>query len=248
MNTFRHSGDIGDVLAALPAVRALGGGIMYLEAATYTRVMLTPENWRGLDKILKEQPYISNVLEFPRTFHTTYNLNDFRNRLFKALRMNQCKDKSLVDWQLDQYGIPLNAKDEAWITIKEPIKAAKVVFNRAGAGRSRMHTYHNDRFPWHFVWSKYKDDAVFVGTADEYSVFCGTCGRVPHVPTADLHEAARVIAGCELFVGNQSAPFWLAEGMKKNLVLEVWPEGPNSTIVRKGAVQGYDETVQLPDL
>lgn len=247
MNTFRHAGDRGDVLAAMPAIRALGGGIVLLEAATYTREMLTPENWKGLDKILKDQPYIHDVQEWRRT-PVTFNLNDFRNRLFKAIRMNQCKDKSLVDWQLEQFGIPLNAKDQAWITIKEPIKAAKVVFNRTGAVRNPMHVYHNPRFPWHYVWDKYKDNAVFVGTADEYTVFCATCGKVPHVPTADLYEAARVIAGCDLFVGNQSACFWIAEGMKKNLVLEVWPAGPNSNVFREGAVQGYDENTKLPNL
>lgn len=248
MNTYRMAGDAGDCIACLPAVRALGGGIMYLEAATYTRVMLTPENWRGLDKILKDQSYIHDVREFPRTFHTTYNLNDFRNRLFKALRMNQCKDKSLTDWQLEQFHLPLNAKDEAWITIKEPIKAARVVFNRTGTGRDPHHVYHNPRFPWHFVWEKYKTDAVFVGTKDEHTVFCATCGKVPHHPTADLYEAARVIAGCDLFVGNQSVCFWLAAGMMKSIVLEVWPSGPNCLITRPGMAHGWDENVQLPNL
>lgn len=247
MNTFRHAGDAGDVLSALPAVRALGGGVIHLEAATYTRVMLTPENWRGLDKILKDQPYIHDVVEWKRT-QTTFNLNDFRNRLFKAVRMNQMKDKALCDWQLEQFGLPLTAKDEAWLTIREPIKAARVVFNRAGAGRQRIHTYHNPRFPWHFVWNKYKNDAVFVGTDDEYTVFCATCGKVPHAKTADLYEAARVIAGCELFVGNQSCPFWIAAGLMKRTVLEIWPEGPNSLIFRPGMVHGWDENVALPDI
>lgn len=231
----------------MPAIRALGGGAVYLEASTYTREMLTPENWSGLDKILKEQPYINDVLEW-RNHRVSYNLNDFRSRLFKAVRINIMKDKSLVDWQLEQFGLPLNAKDEAWITIKEPVKAARVIFNRAGAGRQRHQVYQNPRFPWHYVWAKYKDHAAFVGTADEHAVFCATCGRVPHVQTSDLYEAARVIAGCDLFVGNQSCCFWMAEGMKKNLVLEVWPEGPNSNVFRQGAVQGYDENVQLPDL
>lgn len=29
--TFKHSGDLGDIIFALPAVRALGGGILYLD-------------------------------------------------------------------------------------------------------------------------------------------------------------------------------------------------------------------------
>jgi hypothetical protein len=245
--TFRHAGDAGDMIAALPAVRALGGGIFMIEAATYTRVPMMPENWRGIDKVLKEQPYIENVFAWDRRM-TNYNMNDFRVRLGRDIRVGRSKDKSLVDWQLEQYGIPLTAKDNAWLQFSEPIKAARVVFNRTGTDRSRHHVYQNVRFPWHHVWKKYADDAVFIGTPDEHKVFCATCGEVPHYKTKDLHEAGRVIAGCDLFVGNQSCCYWMAEGMKKNLILEVWPDGPNSLSHRDGAVMGWDENIELPEL
>lgn len=247
MNTFRHAGDRGDIIAALPAVRYLGGGILYIEAANYTRERLTPDRWCGLDLLLKEQPYIYDVQEWHG--HTvTHNLNDFRARLFKSVRIGLLRDKSLVDWQLEQYNIPLNAKDDPWLTIKEPIRAARVVFSRSGGDRPKPHVYQNPRFPWHHVWEKYHKDAVFVGTPAEHRLFCATCGKVPHAFTSDLHQAARVIAGADLFVGNQSACFWLAEGLKKRLVLEVWPEGPNANVFREGATQGNDENVKLPDL
>lgn len=208
--------------------------------------MLTPDNWRGLDALIKQQPYISDVREWQRA-QTSFNLNDWRVRHGRALRTGQLKDRPLTDWQLDQYGLPFTERDTAWLTV-EPRKEARVVFNRTGAGRSRHHVYHNPRFPWHLVWQKYGKDAAFVGTEDEYRVFCATCGKVPHIPTKDLYEAAQVISGCDLFIGNQSACFWMAEGMKKNLVLEVWMDGQNSTIVRPGATQGYDENVMLPNL
>lgn len=245
--SFRHAGDAGDIIASLPAVRALGGGVFQIEAATYTRVPMMRENWRGLDRILEAQPYISKVVEWDRRI-TNYNLNDFRARLTRALRVGQGKTKSLVDWQLESFGLPPTCKDEAWITIPDPIKVNRVVFNRTGTDRSKFHVYHNVRFPWHYVWEKYKKDAVFVGTAEEHKVFCATCGVVPYYQTKDLYEAAQVIAGCDLFVGNQSCPYWLAEGMKKNLVLEVWPDGPNSLTDRSGAVMGWDENINLPEL
>jgi hypothetical protein len=248
MITYKHFGDAGDIIASLPAVRALGDGLFYLEASTYTRVMMTPDNWRGIDKVLREQPYILDVREFDRRTIVSYNLNDWRVRHGRAMRSNQSKDKSLVDWQLEQYGIPLTAKDTAWLQFAEPIKAARVVFNRTGTERYRHHVYHNVRFPWHHIWNKYADDAVFIGTPDEHKVFCATCGEVPHYKTKDLHEAARVVAGCELFVGNQSCCYWIAEGLKKNLILEVWPDGPNSLSFRDGAIMGRDENIELPDL
>lgn len=247
MKTFRHAGDRGDLIAGLPAVRALGGGCIFIEAAPYTREMLVPARWCGLDGLLREQPYIADVRQW-KGERVDYNLNDWRARLFRAIANRQHTNKSLCDWQLEQYGLPLTERDAAWLTVKEPILAARVVFNRTGPGRPKHHVYQNPLFPWHLVWEKYHGDAVFIGTDDEYRLFCATCGRVPHYKTTDLHEAARVIAGADLFVGNQSACFWLAEGFKKRLVLEVWIEGPNSLVHRSGATQVFNENAVLPDL
>lgn len=246
MNTYRCAGDAGDCIAALPVVRALGGGIMYLEAATYTRVMLTPENWRGLDLLLLKQPYITDVQPW-RGQPVTHNLNNFRVALGHAMRKGQHKDKSLVDWQLEHFGIPLNAKDEAWLAV-DPIKIARVVINRTGPGRQHHHIYHNPAFPWHYVCEQYRKDAVFIGSDLEHEVFCATCCPVPHAVTSNLLFAAQVIAGADLFIGNQSVCFWIAEGLKKRLILEVWPGGPNSNVYREGAIQVTDHTVSLPVL
>lgn len=246
MKSFLSAGDRGDLLASLPAVKALGGGIYYIQAANYTRERLTPDKWCGLDRILKAQPYISDVQEW-RGERPTFNMNDFRARLDMSLRQNRDRDKLLIAWHCEQFGIPMTAADQPWLTI--PLKrVARVVFNRTGTGRHPRHVYHNPRFPWHLVWQKYKDDAVFVGTSEEYEVFRATCGDVPHEKTADLYEAAQVIAGCDLFVGNQSACFWISAGLFKPIVLEVWPSGPNCSIQRASITLGHDEKVGLPDL
>lgn len=246
MITYSHSGDAGDLIAGLPVIRHLGAGVLYLRASSYTRVMLSPENWRGLDRIIKAQPYIHDVLEW-RNHKVAYNLDDWRARLFKSVRAGKDRDKSLLSWQLEQFGVPESAALEPWIKV-EPKKIARVVFNRTGPGRLPQHTYQNSRFPWHYVWEKYRKNAVFVGLPEEHRIFCATCGAIPHVQTRDLFEVAQVIAGCDLFVGNQSVAFWIAEGLKKRVILEVWMHGQNSNIFRDGAVQGYDETVQLPNL
>jgi hypothetical protein len=41
LKTFLHGGDLGDVIYALPAIRALGGGCLYLSEANYGREPLT---------------------------------------------------------------------------------------------------------------------------------------------------------------------------------------------------------------
>jgi hypothetical protein len=246
MRSFRHAGDLGDVVAGLPVIRFFGGGVLYLESAQYTRVPLVKANWRGLDKILLAQHYITDVREFNGE-PIEFNLNDWRWQLMKSLRMGANDKKSLLAWQLDQYSIPHDQADTPWLQI-EPRKVARVVINRTGTGRERKHVYQNPDFPWHYVWRKYKDDAVFVGTPDEHEAFCASCGAIPMVETKDLYEAAHVISGCDLFIGNQSVCFWLACAMFKPIVLEVWPLGANCLITRPNIVHGWNRGVGLPDL
>jgi hypothetical protein len=50
-------------------------------------------------------------------------------------------------------------------------------------------------------------------------------------------ELARVIAGCKFFIGNQSFPFAVAEGLKVPRALELCFECPN--VIPEGP-QAYD--------
>lgn len=248
MLTFKHSGDVGDIIFFLPVMRAFGGGAMLIEAASYTRQRLTRDNWCGIDKLLLQQPYVKEVREWIPNEQVDYNGCDFRAHMTRSLRMGHGKDKHLAHWMCEAHGVPLSAMDTAWLTVHEPIKEARVVFSRSGPGRDEKFVYQNRRFPWHAVWEKYRSDAVFVGTELEHHAFCAQCGKVPHRKTEDLLEAARVIAGCELFVGNQSCPHALASGFKKRIILEVWPQGPNTIDHRVGVLNVWDENVDLPIL
>lgn len=251
MIAVRHAGDLGDIIYSLPVARALAHGqpiAFLIEAATYTRQELFPPRWCGIDLLLLEQPYIQDVRMFQPGESVNYNLNDFRARLFMALKQGIGRDKHLAHWMCEAHGAPYTCVEPPWLEMKEPIKAARVIFSRAGAGRPSHQVYQNPAFPWHYVWEKYRKDAVFIGTELEHEFFCGTCGRIDHYKTKDLHEAARVIAGCDLFIGNQTATHAIAEGLKKRIVLEVWKEGPNCIIHRPGVVHGWDQWVKLPDL
>jgi hypothetical protein len=251
MMTFKHAGDLGDIILSLPVLRALCHGApsdLVIEPVAYTRQKLTPDKWCGLDELLLRQPYISAVRPFTYGEPISFNLNDFRARLFQSLRAGIGKDKHLSHWMCEAHAVPYACMDTPWLTIEDPIKAARVVFVRAGAGRPQHQVYQNPTFPWHLVWKKYGKEAVFVGTEAEYDIFRVTCGDVPHYKTKGLLEAARVIAGADLFVGNQTATHAIAEGLKKNIVLEVWREGPNVIVHRPGVVHGWNQNVELPDL
>ena len=91
MNTFKHSGDLGDIIYSLPTIRALGGGILYLDPAggesdPYIRAQcvdgktrLNKQTIDFLSPLLKLQPYITDV-RYWNGEKVTYNLDEFRQK------------------------------------------------------------------------------------------------------------------------------------------------------------------------
>lgn len=251
--TFRHAGDLGDIIYSLPVMREIcrangKKGTLCIEAAGYTRQKLTQDRWCGIDELVARQPYVEGVRPYQFGEPVNINLNDFRARLMQHMRSGIGKDVHLTHWMCDTHNIPRTCMDEAWLTIADPIKAARIIISRAGAGRPPHAVYQNITFPWGAVWQKYHKEAVYVGTVEEHKDFEMKCGPIPHCLTKTLLEAARVIAGAELFVGNQTATHAIAEGLKKNILLEVWREGPNCLVHRPGVVHGWDQYVKLPEL
>ena len=66
--------------------------------------------------------------------------------------------------------------------------------------------------------------------------------------STDYMTLARVIAGCDLFVGNQSSPHAVAEGLKKRKLLEVAPHDNNCHWERADAHYMYNGHEILPEL
>lgn len=238
--TFKHSGDWGDIIYSLPTIRALGGGVIYLTESRITRQRMTPEVADKIASLLRHQPYIKDVKFGAPSAPVDYDLDDFR--IF--WRTKPKFGKSICDWHLECFGMDVNSKDAPWITVDcvTEVPGKPVVVNRTPR-------YQNPAFPWKKVAEKYRDKACFVGTGDEYERFCKDHKwNLPHVQTKNFLELARVIAGCKLFIGNQSSPYAIAEGLKKKAVLEVWDTDPNCIFDRPNVYHGRDKNVTLPDL
>lgn len=236
---------MGDLISSLPTVRALGGGVMVIRPAQFTRVPLTPDRWNGIDLLLKQQDYITDVEPF-RGQTIDYDLNRFRITMTAVLRRGEGKATNLADWHLQTFGQPTTWRDVQWLAV-EPNRVARVVINRTGANRPPHHIYHNRLFPWRRVMAAYGKDAVFIGTEPEYQEFTDVCGDVPYHKTENLLEAARVIEGADLFIGNQSSCLWLAHGLFKRTLMEVWLQGPNSSFDRQNVTLCVDNKVVLPN-
>jgi hypothetical protein len=137
-------------------------------------------------------------------------------------------------------GLPPQPHDRPWLTVPRPRRLARVLFHRS-------HRYHNCAFPWARIHEQYGREAAVVGTPQEHRDFCAYLGPLPYVPTPTFLDLAEVIAGCELFVGNQSAPMAVALGLGQRLVQEVCLMIPNNLFERPNAAYGYGADVELPD-
>lgn len=227
---FSHGGKFGDLIYSLPNIKTMGGGSLTLYPNAGTGMVFTPDLVEVIRPLLANQPYIETVRYASKP--SGFNLDTFRNHWRGGYNISDI----MAAW----LGLAYASRTEPWLTVT-PLKEARVVF-------SRCPRYQNGDFPWGRVVAKYGMEAVFLGHRDEHADFCSRFGSVAHLPTGDLFDAARIIAGCELFVGNQSALRAIAEGLKKPVVQETDPANDNCHWERPNAWYGYRSDVFLPDL
>lgn len=231
MKTFKHSGDLGDIIFSLPTIRALGGGKLYLDPQggessdlvrwmDKTRTKLNSKSIQSITPLLELQPYIDAVEEWDGQ-KVDYDLDQFRTRI---------KFNNLSDSHLDCFNLPFSHRDSAWITNVEPLVLDKPIVITRSPRVQGNHEFWESRLP------QVKDQCVFVGFEKEHEIFEYTFGhKVEHYKTETILDLAQVIAGCKIFYGNQGFAHSIAEGMKKDLVNEVYRVYPAVIFERPGA-------------
>jgi len=247
--TFKHAGDTGDIIASMPTIRALGGGALLLHTANWTREQMSDSKVESIRSLLITQPYIEDVRWLFHDDHPVdVNLNDFRAAYFRDFKKpNFPKQRNLCEWILRTHGCDPDEQNKQWLHV-EPHHVAPVIVNRTGAGRIASHVYRNNAFPWRRIVEKYRDAIAFVGTPAEYTDFVRQFGLVLYHRTNTLRDLAEVIAGAELFIGNQSCAYAIAEGLKKPAILEVCPWLPNCLFERSDVIHGWNADIDLPSL
>lgn len=222
-NVYLHLGDLGDVIAALPTIKALGRGKLVIcppsGAKNQGRESLRGTRFNAISPLLEAQPYLSGVEwsdEVPA--NVTHDFSKFRQGYIPG--------ESLADWQARHMRVKIDTS-EPWLTARRSGQS----IGRTIIARSVR--YHNDGFPWFAVLGKFRD-IMFVGLKEEYEAFQRQHGaNVEFRPTKDLLELAELINGASQFVGNQSCPFWIAAGLGVPIIQEGWAHSPNSQIHRK---------------
>ena len=80
-----------------------------------------------------------------------------------------------------------------------------------------------------------RDRVVFIGVHDEYGDFVRKFGKVDRLLTNNCLDIAQAIAGSDMFIGNQSSPFWMAAGLHHPLIQETCLDVPDSIVRYEGA-------------
>lgn len=247
---FQHSGRYGDIIYALPTIKALGGGVLFVTPGVAHngdgRVTL---DWTArLVPLLREQEYIVNCAFTGNPVPFDYDFNQFR----AGYVINQ----NLVHQQARICGADVDSK-EPWLKVDFPVTVP---------GRpiaiSRSSRYHNLLFPWESLVKKYGSRMVFIGSDVEHTNFVRRFGYVPKVCTENLLDVARIIAGANVFIGNQSCPMAIALGLGANVIQETWtgekaelgdvdadwdgkPDA-NCVLERDNAIYCHDENLVVP--
>ena len=100
---------------------------------------------------------------------------------------------------------------------------------------NRTSRYHNPTFDYSIL-KPYQERITFVGLPQEYRVIKAKLPEIKHYEVSNFYELAQVIQGCNLFIGNQSMAFAIAEQMKHPRILEICPTAHN--VIPTGA-NGY---------
>jgi hypothetical protein len=213
-------GEIGDAIYALPTIKALGGGDVYAKECPWTR-----PNWvrraESLKTLFEEQDYIGAF--GPHTGQpanidlTTYRANGQR---FGDLIVNRIARHA---------GVKIDIT-EPWLKV-EPSKetAGRIIVNRAPR-------WIGLTFPWQAVVKEFQKEILFVGSEAEHKAFTSEFGYVGRLRCKDMLAVASAIAGCDTFIGAQSSPYAICEGLKHKAVLEVCPTALDCTFFRDDLV------------
>lgn len=208
-----HSGDMGDVCYGIPLFKKIGIKKLILNPFKWWGTKFTKQNCRFIKPLLESEGFEVEILDDPeKIISYDIDLDRFRNigesLLFEHLGVTQ--GKAQLEYFLPMY--------QPWLKNEQKNKQARVVINQSMR-------YPSSFFQWTpilLMLKKLNEKAVFVGLFDEFEDFLAKHpegkGIVEYYPVLDALELKKVIAGADVFIGNQSFAYSIAEGLKVNRI------------------------------
>lgn len=227
-----HSGDIGDIIYALPVIKASGGGnLIVTHTPGRTSHGMTAEKVNRFKPLLLEQSYIHSVTFDPSA--TPSSIDGFRHHGSQG---------NVADMHLATHGLSWESRIEPWITVT-PDPRCEVIF-------VKTERYNNPHFKWQRIYDKYRETAAFIGFKKEHSNFEANYGPIPFIDSNCFLMLAKIIAGCKLYVGNYTAMTAIAEGMKHpQMIVEIHPQSSHLGVFERfGCLLAWDSKIELPKI
>jgi len=214
MSTVKHSGNIGDIIYSLPTVLKLSKqnneSINFLLNPVDNRMSIELANI--VTPLLEHQPYIDRV-DIYKNQHVDYDLDLFRTMHIPTNNLGE------MHAQVYNFDFEILHEQSLFITpdLNFDLPTYDIIINRT-------ERYNNPNFPWqHLLNTEYKDQTkCFVGLKHEYDLFQSTyqIKNLDYIATDNLLQVAYLINKSELFIGNCSSPYAIAETMKHKTIQE----------------------------
>lgn len=231
--SYAMSGDLGDIIYSLRTCNQLNdpNSIYYIVERPFTK----PWNQARLDALMplmEAQPYLGEVVYQEPQEKLTHDFIDFRRGALT-------------------YSISLSDIHATWVSVILNPYTPWIFVNKSNemAGKVLVHKsprYANPKFPWKALANKYGDRMVAVGVEDELPLLFEVLGKnIPFRKTSSYLELAELIAGCELFIGNQSSPCSIALGLGIPTVQETCLRQPDCIFPGANAYYGWSSEVVI---
>jgi len=230
------SGDLGDCVASMATIVHKNEPCFYL--------LLDDGKTKGIISrahiirpLLESQPLIESVRPW-RNEVVDWASEGFRPNWHDRKRnLATCHAQHALDTGFIE---TLPDTSKPWLVAEADSRmVGRVVINRSPR-------YQNDFFPWLEIVRHYGESLVFIGMPHEHEEFQNTFGRVPYLFTDNMLEVSQVIAGSDLFIGNQSSCMTIAEGLKHPRILEGSINIPDCIYPPSNAQYVFDGSMILP--
>lgn len=231
MNTYLHSGTLGDLIYSLAIVKKMTPGKFLValhniencvaqygyrpdEVSAIHRGRFTQQDYDLLAPLLQRQQYILATDCWKQgDSDPTVNLDKFRGTLFRGFEGNYVQAYHLA------FNLPFDTVDvqTPWLEADKVEKSAIVV------SRTFRYRCPNGDIVWRNMANEGELDinGIFIGTDDEHQDFVAVTGvNIRHYKVQDFLELANIIAGAQLVMANQNFVYSLAMALGKSAVLE----------------------------
>jgi hypothetical protein len=238
MKTFKHSGDLGDIIYSLPTIKQLGGGILYLDTTggedePICRVQcpdgktkFNDATYNFIKPLIEAQSYIKAVKKYNGN-KVDYNLNNFRYKFADPNRRSQARN--LLDLHLDAFNLPEWDHNSPWLETNNIKKLdKKTIVSRTPRYQCSHTWFESQRF-------NFRDKSIFVGLEKEHELFQWTFNiKVPFFKVKDALELAEILKGANHLVSNQTSTLAIGIGLGTvSIVQEVYTKLPNVVFENK---------------